>query len=212
MTTTLPDRGQFLIAGLEEHPRPTYEFLVGGDLMIVEGAYPAPLCEALVSLAAANPSWENSTLAPPGNSAAYVDPNRRSSSKLTLGLHPMLVPFERSLVRVAQACLSIYQMRNIFANVSGAPIFELLRYTVGQRFDEHIDLIPGHPSWGRRRVSVLVYPNDNYQGGELLFTRQNLTIKPRAGSLVLFPSDYTFPHASTPVVQGTKFAAVAWFT
>jgi len=207
---TLPDRGSFIINHMPEgSPRPSYEFHVGGDLMICYEVF--PFGKAMIEAAEAVGAWADSTLAPPGNAPAYVDTGRRSSRKITFSQHPTLIPFENALVYVAQACLSVYQMRNTFANVSGAPVFELLRYTEGQRFDEHIDLIPGHETWGRRRVSVLVYPNGDYEGGELVFTRQDLRIKPGPGSLVLFPSDYTFPHASTPVTKGTKYCAVAWF-
>ncbi len=34
----------------------------------------------------------------------------------------------------------------------------------------------------------LLYFNDNYIGGELFFKEDNISIKPKSGSLVIFPS------------------------
>jgi hypothetical protein len=39
-------------------------------------------------------------------------------------------------------------------------------------------------------ISALVYLNDKYVGGEIVFPEHNLTYKPVAGSLIIFPSNY----------------------
>jgi predicted 2-oxoglutarate/Fe(II)-dependent dioxygenase YbiX len=53
-----------------------------------------------------------------------------------------------------------------------------------------------------------VYLNDDYEGGELWFPRFNLTIKPKAGDVVVFPSTYIYEHASQDMVSGTKYSVV----
>ena len=42
------------------------------------------------------------------------------------------------------------------------------------------------------------------------FRRQNVTIKPEAGDLLLFPSCYTHPHQALPVKSGIKYSIVTW--
>ena len=75
-------------------------------------------------------------------------------------------------------------------------------------YDYHIDDNPDIP----RTVSAVVYLNDNYDGGELSFSRlDGLTIKPGAGDIVVFPSAYLYEHEAKPVLRGTKYA-VAVFT
>lgn len=57
-------------------------------------------------------------------------------------------------------------------------------------------------------VSLVAYPNDDYEGGELYFRLQNLNIKAKAGDLFVFPSNYMYPHQAKPVVSGTKYSIV----
>jgi hypothetical protein len=57
-------------------------------------------------------------------------------------------------------------------------------------------------------VSLVAYPNDNYEGGELYFRLQNLNVKARAGDLFIFPSNYMYPHQAKPVISGTKYSIV----
>ena len=57
-----------------------------------------------------------------------------------------------------------------------------------------------------RRVSVLYYPNDNYDGGELIFPEFNIIIKPKADQMIIFPSSYIYYHYVTPVKNGTRYS------
>jgi Rps23 Pro-64 3,4-dihydroxylase Tpa1-like proline 4-hydroxylase len=52
--------------------------------------------------------------------------------------------------------------------------------------------------------------NDNYIGGEIKFPRFNVTHKPKANELLIFPSGYTYNHSVLPVESGTRYAIVGW--
>lgn len=52
------------------------------------------------------------------------------------------------------------------------------------------------------RYATIIYLNDNYNGGELFFTNQGLEIKPKPGSLVLFPGTDEFNHGVRHVEPG----------
>lgn len=53
--------------------------------------------------------------------------------------------------------------------------------------------------------AVLVYLNDDFEGGELVFPLQNSTIKPKKGTVVIFPTSYLYPHAVLPVFEGERY-------
>jgi hypothetical protein len=57
-------------------------------------------------------------------------------------------------------------------------------------------------------VSLVAYPNDDYEGGELYFPKLNINIKPEKGDLYIFPSAYLFSHIAMPVRSGTKYSFV----
>lgn len=88
-------------------------------------------------------------------------------------------------------------------NVEG---FQMLKYEVGGQYKAHHDAYPA----AKRSVSVVIYLNDDYKGGEIEFTNFDLKIKPKAGTLILFPSNYPYKHISHPVTSGTKYVLVTW--
>jgi 2OG-Fe(II) oxygenase superfamily len=59
--------------------------------------------------------------------------------------------------------------------------------------------------------SGLLYLNDEYSGGELEFTKQNLKIKPKPGTLIIFKGDETKPHQVLPVLSGNRANIVMFF-
>lgn len=79
-----------------------------------------------------------------------------------------------------------------------------VRYGVGQHFQEHHD----HGYSYNCVVSLVAYPNDNYEGGELYFRLQNITAKARAGDVFIFPSNFMYPHRAMPVKSGVKYSMV----
>ncbi len=82
--------------------------------------------------------------------------------------------------------------------------FNFIKYGPGKHFQEHHD----HGFSYNCVVSLVGYPNDDYEGGELYFRLQDLTVTPKAGDLYIFPSNYMYPHRAMPVVSGTKYSIV----
>jgi len=79
-----------------------------------------------------------------------------------------------------------------------------VKYGPGQHFQEHHD----HGFSYNCVVSLVGYPNDDYEGGELFFRIQGLNLKAKAGDLFIFPSNYMYPHRAMPVTSGTKYSIV----
>ena len=79
-----------------------------------------------------------------------------------------------------------------------------IKYVPGQHFQEHAD----HGFSYSATVSLVGYINDDYEGGELMFPKLNILIKPQAGDLYIFPSTYLFSHRAMPVISGTKYSLV----
>jgi len=83
-------------------------------------------------------------------------------------------------------------------------VMNCIRYGEGQHFQEHAD----HGFSYSATVSLVAYPNDDYEGGNLVFPKLGLDIKPKAGDLYIFPSTYLFSHRAMPVKSGMKFSVV----
>lgn len=95
---------------------------------------------------------------------------------------------------------------------------QLLRYETGGFYThhadcEHIDRETGH--WHRvvdRDISLLLYLDEDFTGGELLFSNFEFRIKPRPGLLVYFPSDSRYLHKALEVTAGSRHAIVSWLS
>lgn len=92
----------------------------------------------------------------------------------------------------------------------------LLRYQYGGKYALHSDAEHYDAETGQfyrfidRDFSMLIYLNDDYEGGELDFPWLRYAYTPQAGDLVIFPSNHIFSHASRPVSAGNKYALVSW--
>lgn len=96
----------------------------------------------------------------------------------------------------------------------GEPL-QVLRYRPGQQYKPHTDAIPGLAN--QRIKTMLVYLNDDFEGGETEFLKAGLTIRPRRGEGLLFDNvdargepDPSVQHAGLPVTSGVKFLASRW--
>ncbi|MEH6608553.1 MAG: 2OG-Fe(II) oxygenase [Halioglobus sp.] len=63
-----------------------------------------------------------------------------------------------------------------------------------------------------RDISLLLYLDEDYEGGEILFTNFDFKLKPSPGMLVYFPSDNRYLHTALPVIRGTRHAIVSWLS
>lgn len=78
------------------------------------------------------------------------------------------------------------------------------RYRPGgeDQFAPHVDV--GDHATARRFLAALLYLNDVEEGGETEFMQWGQTIRPRAGTLLLFPPLWPWPHAGRPPLSGPK--------
>ena len=88
--------------------------------------------------------------------------------------------------------------------------FRINKYSKGGFMSEHVDNI--HHSHGQQygypQVSVLLYLNDDYEGGEFFVAEE--VFLPEKGSAIIFPSNFMYPHEAKAVTKGTRWSIVSW--
>lgn len=97
-----------------------------------------------------------------------------------------------------------YSLRYNIGELRYWEAMNLVKYGPNQHFQEHCD----HGYSYNCTVSLVAYLNDDYEGGEIYFRLQDVTIKPSAGDLFIFPSNFMYPHRAMPVKSGTKYSLV----
>ncbi|HEX3462865.1 MAG TPA: 2OG-Fe(II) oxygenase [Candidatus Elarobacter sp.] len=83
---------------------------------------------------------------------------------------------------------------------------QLVRYRPGGFFYTHQDAIDAPSEW--RKLSFVLYLNDDIAGGETSFPSLDLTVSPRAGYALTFPPH--LPHRAEPVIAGAKYVFTFW--
>jgi prolyl 4-hydroxylase len=96
----------------------------------------------------------------------------------------------------------------------GEPL-QVLRYRPGGEYRPHFDAISGFAN--QRAMTMLVWLNEDYEGGETHFPVPGLELKGRAGDAILFRNvgsdgraDPASRHAGLPVTAGEKRIASRW--
>ena len=68
---------------------------------------------------------------------------------------------------------------------------------------DHFDMFP-------RVLSCSLILNDDYEGGDFSFFGGEYIVPKKAGSVVVFPSNFCFPHAVKPVTKGNRHSIITW--
>lgn len=91
---------------------------------------------------------------------------------------------------------------------------EALKYEEGGFYKPHTDYHLKFP----RNISIIYFLNNDYEGGELHFYNPSnlnekfLSIKPSCGKLIMWPSNFLYPHAVSSVKKGTRYVLVSWIS
>jgi len=94
---------------------------------------------------------------------------------------------------------------------TGVGELSLLKYEVGGHYDLHCDAFTEAP----RILSCILLLNDDYKGGELQFadpiTKEVYkTVENKSGKLIIWPSNFMFPHGIKPIIKGQRYSIVGW--
>lgn len=59
-------------------------------------------------------------------------------------------------------------------------------------------------------IGTVFYLNEDYEGGELFFPKQDVVLKPKARAAYFFPGDKNFIHGVNKVISGCRYTS-PWF-
>lgn len=74
---------------------------------------------------------------------------------------------------------------------------------------DHIKTLFDGTRKGNPTLTMLGSLNDNYSGGELVMFDSEI-IELKAGSIMIFPSTFLYPHQVLPVTKGVRYSYVSW--
>ena len=86
---------------------------------------------------------------------------------------------------------------------------EFLVYDVKGKYETHVDTFHEHSN-ETRKLTVLVFLNDDFEGGKFYIQNSHERLYPeqKKGSVLIFPS--FMPHGVEPITKGVRYSIVTW--
>jgi len=160
-------------------------------------------CAALIAAARASTAWRDApiyTSAGSGAVAVVNDAVRRAMLLDEADLPPDAAAIIDEAKRAVEARVAAYA-----AGLRAGEV-QLVRYEPGGFFYTHQDATASPREW--RKVSAIVYLNDDFTGGTTSFPVLDRVVTPRTGHALLFVPHLV--HGADPVERGEKFVLTFW--
>ena len=118
--------------------------------------------------------------------------------------------FFLNLKKVYEEIINNYKKNFSSLEINNLTDFRITKYHVGGFMSKHVDNI--HHSHGQNygypQLTGLLFLNDNYEGGEILISGKSF--KTNAGSALIFPSNFIYPHEVLEVTKGVRYSITCW--
>lgn len=143
------------------------------------------------------------------NLFVYHDVDKNVRNVLGYSLAPGVDPFKKIKNEIDRLII-YYRAKFPFIVTNQLRQVDLLKYQPGGKYEYHID---DYTNYGRS-ISIIINLNDEYEGGDLVFSDQKKLetkrCKLKKGSIVFFPSNFMYPHKIEPITKGTRYSLVGW--
>ena len=172
---------------------------------VYENALEPDICEFLVSL------FEQTS----DNHERYANEGKPNFTQFNLTQHRELTSevnqvHNHIIKKIFEYRDQYYEFidQRVFPQEHALEQFRIKKYNPGgeDRFDTHVDVVD-HES-ARRFLSFMWYLNDVESGGETIF--KDLFVRPKKGTLLIFPPLWMFPHKGNPTLSGPKYIMSAY--
>ena len=189
--------------------KPKYHKNLEDYIVEFENIVPPELCDAILNEYGNSNNW-----GPTYVGSGQVDKTIRNvdtiyiSTPQVISQNPLIRQhLDKELYKCANKAINMYNEKFPEAMIEEDSGYELLRYGEGNFYKQHTDSFKARP----RAVSCSFALNDDYLGGEFSFFDQEFFYKLKKGSVLMFPSNFMFPHAVMPVTKGTRYSIITWF-
>lgn len=181
-------------------------------IIILDNIVPEELCDRILEEYRESSCWEQTEI---NSYSGFIhNPRIRNCDHIAMSLPEVINKnfyvrknLDDELFKCAEKAINAY--REVFPEVASEMDtgYDLLRYKEGQFYVQHTDSFKSQ----QKSVSCSFLLNGDYEGGEFAFFDREIIIKGKKGSIVMFPSNFMFPHEIMPVTSGTRYSIVTWY-
>tara|TARA_R110002153_G_C13078839_1_gene474120 strand:+ start:73 stop:669 length:597 start_codon:yes stop_codon:yes gene_type:complete len=178
------------------------------DYVKITSPIPKKLCKKIIT-ALKNSDWKEHTFKYYDGSNSkeqdtkpckFIFDNSKHSQELMVLLHNEISNYIKSINSPYFTCWNGYTS------------LKFNKYSKGNSMEKHWDnihtLFDGDIK-GIPTLSIIGLLNNDFEGGEIEMFKDT-KIKLKAGEIVIFPSNFLYPHMVCPVTKGTRHSFVSW--
>jgi len=178
-------------------------------IVVIKNALTHPLCDALIQEFRDSDDWQDTVVG-----MGVVEKEIRNCQTIIISYPNIIQKNKKNRLKLDKyaflsvgKCIQEYNDKFPNCRIEEDSGYELLRYSEGCFYTQHVDSFKARP----RAVSCSVILNDDFEGGEFAFFDRELKYKLEKGDAIMFPSNFMYPHEIMPVTKGTRYSIITWF-
>ena len=112
--------------------------------------------------------------------------------------------------KTKQAILDLYKEEHIYPD-----LFQIVRWFPEMEQPPHADDMTnseGNDWFHHRHYGVILYLNDDYEGGHTFYPQHNFEIIPKAGTIAIHPGDPDHLHGVTKIKNKKRYTVASFWT
>jgi hypothetical protein len=179
-------------------------------IMVMQGILDKKICKQTISELSKLKKWEKHKFYnPTTNQYEYLSGDKELSTIYSNIKHKLFIEEKIKLA------IHTYISELKFSWFNGYQAFNEIRfnkYSLKTKMAEHCDHIHSMFDGNKKGIPILSIVgllNDNYKGGEFIMF-QDKQIQLKTGDILIFPSNFLFPHKVDPVIKGVRYSFVSW--
>ena len=147
----------------------------------------------------------------------YADPSGLWPADRVLVCDKLKSGYVRTVIesahyRMSAICSRLYDEECVYPEHSN-----LVYWGAGMKLPPHADNVfihePATPHYcAQRDYSVVVYLNEEFEGGYTYFPQYEYDVIPETGKLLMFPSGDEYVHGVSEVISGERYTLAVWFS
>jgi hypothetical protein len=195
-------------ASIAPKEKRTYYKNIEDYIIELEDIVPLDLCKRILA------EYPDSEFLPTRLGSGVVDRTIRSANVIGISGDAFIMrnpevrkQLDTELFECAKKAIAGYNAKFPEAKIIEDSGYDLLRYQSGEFYTQHTDSFKTMP----RAISCSFALNEDYEGGGFAFFDRDFVYKCKAGSAIMFPSNFMYPHEILPVTKGTRYSIITWF-
>ena len=178
-----------------------------GYIQIYENVIPSFVCNQIVT-ELEQAIWKDHSFYDPVKNTHFNNKNNLECSTTELSIQKNLS------VNIKGIFNNYLQLHNFegYSEISDHSDIAFHRYNEGAEMIQHIDHIHSIFDGSKKGVpaiSMVGLLTDTFTEGKLIFF-EDLEVDIRLGDVIVFPSNFLYPHRVTQVTSGTRYSFVSW--